>query len=98
MPKNSLLGSERKPLPGARSIRKADPTERLEVTLVLQNSRHEELQERIRKIAAGDKSERHLTHKEFDKQFGADLTDIQAVKQFANQHGLAVVDEHPGRR
>ena len=26
-----------------------------------------------------------------------DPTDIQAVKQFANQHGLAVVDEHPGR-
>ena len=98
MPKNPLVGSERKPLPGARSIGKADPGERLEVTLVLRHRQHEQLEERVRKIAAGDKSERHLTHEEYDQQFGADLTDIQAVKQFANQHGLAVVDEHAGRR
>jgi kumamolisin len=98
MPKNPLVGSERKPLPGARSIGKADPGERLEVTLVLRHRQHEQLQEKARKIAAGDKSERHLTHDEYDQQFGADPTDIQAVKQFANQHGLAVVDEHPGRR
>jgi kumamolisin len=98
MPKNPLVGSERKPLPGARSIGKADPGERLEVTLVLRHRQHEQLQEKVRKIAAGDKSERHLTHEEYDQQFGADSTDIQAVKQFANQHGLAVVDEHAGRR
>ncbi|MBV8507399.1 MAG: S8/S53 family peptidase [Alphaproteobacteria bacterium] len=98
MPKNPLIGSERQPLPGARSIGKADPTERLEVTLVLRHRQHDALQERVRKIAAGDKSERHLTHEEYDQQFGADATDIQAVKQFANQHGLAVVEEHPGRR
>jgi kumamolisin len=98
MPKNPLVGSERKPLPGAQSIGKADPGERLEVTLVLRHRQHEQLEERVRKIAAGDKSERHLTHEEYDQQFGADSTDIQAVKQFANQHGLAVVDEHAGRR
>jgi len=98
MPKNPLVGSERKPLPGARSIGKADPGERLEVTLVLRHRQHEQLQERVRKIATGDKSERQLTHEEYDQQFGADSTDIQAVKQFANQHGLAVVDEHAGRR
>jgi kumamolisin len=98
MPKNPLIGSERQPLTGARSIGKADPTERLEVTLVLRHRQHDALQEMVRKIAAGDKSERHLTHEEYDQQFGADSTDIQAVKQFANQHGLAVVDEHPGRR
>ena len=98
MPKNPLVGSERKPLPGARSIGKADPGERLEVTLVLRHRQHEQLLEKVRKIAAGDKSERHLTHDEYDQQFGADPTDIQAVKQFANQHGLAVVEEHAGRR
>jgi kumamolisin len=98
MPKNPLIGSERQPLPGARSIGKADPAERLEVTLVLRHRQHDVLQERVRKIAAGDKSERHLTHEEYDQQFGADSTDIQAVKQFANQHGLVVVDEHAGRR
>ena len=98
MPKNPLIGSERMPLPGARSIGKADPAERLEVTLVLRHRQHNELQEKARKIAAGDKSERHLTHEQYAQQFGADPTYIQAVRQFANQHGLAVVEEHPGRR
>ncbi|HEY1430042.1 MAG TPA: S53 family peptidase, partial [Stellaceae bacterium] len=98
MPKNPLIGSERKPLPGAHSIGKADPSERLEVTLVLRHRQHDALQERVRKIAAGDKSERHLTHEEYDQQFGADASDIQAVKKFAHQHGLAVVEEHHGRR
>jgi len=46
MPKNPLIGSERQPLPGARSIGKADPTERLEVTLVLRHRQHDALQER----------------------------------------------------
>ena len=98
MPNNPLVGSERKPLQGARSIGRADPAERLEVTLVLRHRQHDELQERMRKIAAGDKSERHLTHEEYDRQFGADATDIEAVKQFAGRHGLAVVDAHSGRR
>jgi kumamolisin len=56
MPNNPLVGSERKPLPGARSIGKADPGERLEVTLVLRPRQYDALQERVRKIAAGDKS------------------------------------------
>jgi len=98
MPRNPLAGSERTPLPGARAVGKADPSERLEVTLVLRHREHEALQERVRNIAAGDKSERHLTHDEYAQQFGADSTDIQAVKQFAHQHGLAVVEEHQGRR
>ena len=98
MPNNPLVGSERKPLQGARSIGRADPAERLEATLVLRHRQHDELQERMRKIAAGDKSERHLTHEEYDRQFGADATDIETVKQFAGRHGLAVVDAHSGRR
>ena len=64
MPRNPLAGSERTPLPGARAVGKADPSERLEVTLVLRHREHEALQERVRNIAAGDKSERHLTHDE----------------------------------
>jgi kumamolisin len=49
MPKNPLAGSERQPMPGARSIGKADPAERLEVTLVLRHRQHDALQERVRK-------------------------------------------------
>src|SRR5215469_737531 len=98
MPKNPLAGSERTPLLGARSVGKANPSERLEVTVVLRHRQHDALQERVRKIATGDKSQRHLTHDEYAQQFGAATTDIQAVRKFAHQHGLAVVEEHQGRR
>src|SRR5438128_1334429 len=98
MSRNPLVGSERAPLPGARSIGKADPAERPEVTLVLGHRQHDDLQERVRKIAAGDKSERHLTHDEYAQQFGADTNDFQAFRQFASQYGLAVIEEHQGRR
>jgi kumamolisin len=85
-------------LPGARSVGKANPAERLEVTVVLRHHQHDVLQERVRKIASGDRSVRHLTHDEYTQQFGAASADLQAVKQFAIQHGLAAVEEHPGRR
>src|SRR6516165_2331680 len=98
MPRNPLAGSERTPLPGARAVGKANPAERLEVTVVLRHRQHDALQERVRKITTGDKSQRHLTHDEYDHQFGAETADIQAVKKFAHQYGLTVVEEHQGRR
>ena len=98
MPKNPLAGSERTPLLGARSVGKANPSERLEVTVVLRHRQHDALQERVRKIATGDKAQGHLSHDEYAQQFGAAPADIQAVKRFASQHGLTVVEEHQGRR
>jgi kumamolisin len=98
MPRNPLAGSERTPLPGARAVGKANPAERLEVTVVLRHRQHDALQERVRKIAIRDKSQRHLTHEEYAQQFGAEPADIQAVEKFANQHGLTVVEEDQGRR
>jgi kumamolisin len=98
MPRNPLAGSERTPLPGARAVGQANPAERLEVTVVLRHRQHDALQERVRKIAIRDKSQRHLTHEEYAQQFGAEPADIQAVEKFANQHGLTVVEEDQGRR
>src|ERR1700730_4853495 len=98
MPRNPLASSERTPLPGARAVGKANPAERLEVTVVLRHRQHDALQERVRKIAIRDKSQRHLTHEEYAQQFGAEPADIQAVEKFANQHGLTVVEEDQGRR
>ncbi len=98
MPSHPLVGSERQPLHGAQSLGKADPAERLEVSVILRHRQGNVLQEKVRKLAVGDKAERHLTHEEYAQQFGADPADIEAVKQFANRHGLAVVEEHPARR
>jgi kumamolisin len=98
MPKYPLVGSERQPLQGARSVGKADPSERLEVTVLVRRGASDKLKERMSKLAAGDKSAGHVTREEFAAEYGADPADIAAVKTFANTHGLAVVQEHAGRR
>ena len=98
MPRHPLAGSERQPMPGARAVGKADLAERLEVAVVVRHRGGAGLQERVAKLASGDRSQRHLTREEYLRQHGADPTDIAAVKQFANAHGLAVVQEEPARR
>jgi kumamolisin len=98
MSRYPLLGSERAPTGGARALEKADAAERLEATVVLRHRQHDLLRERIGRLAAGDKTERHLTHDVYAQQFGADAGDVAAVRQFASRHGLVVVGEHPARR
>jgi kumamolisin len=96
--RHSLVGSERQPLRGARSVGKADPTERLEVSLVLRRRNGAALAERVKKLATREATDGNLSREEFDQQFGADNADIATVKKFASAHGLAVVQEHTGRR
>src|SRR5260370_21149636 len=98
MARHPLSGSERAPLDGARSVGKADPAERLEVSVLVRRHSSDALQERVNKLAAGDTSHGHVKREDFAKQFGADSADIAAVKTFAGQHGLAVVEEHAARR
>ena len=83
---------------GARSIGKANPAERLEVSLVLRRQGDNALKERMRKIASGDRSSAHVRREDFAKQFGAQAADIAAVKEFAKHHGLAVLQEDAARR
>ena len=56
MPKSALPGSERSPLPGARLVGKADPNERLEVTVLLRRREAAGLKAHVAKAAAGDKA------------------------------------------
>jgi kumamolisin len=93
-----LIGSERKAMPGARSVGKADPSERLEVSVLLRHSAADALKERVKKLAAGDRSAGHLERDAFARQFGANPGDIAAVRKFAGSHGLAVVQEDAARR
>jgi kumamolisin len=83
---------------GARSVGKADPAERLEVAVIVRQGAGDALRDRVAKLASGDRLQRHLTREEYAQQFGADPADIDAVKQFASGHGLAVVQEDPARR
>ena len=92
MPTHTLIGSERQPMRGARSVGKADPTERLEVSVVLRHRASDSLKDRVAKLATGERLDRHLSREEFARQFGADPADIATVRKFASAHGLAVVE------
>jgi kumamolisin len=98
MARHPLSGSERTPFEGARSVGKADPAERLEVSVLVRRHSSDALKEHVNKLAAGDATHGHINREDFAKQYGADSADIAAVKTFAGRHGLAVVEEHAARR
>ncbi|MGA3004442.1 MAG: S53 family peptidase [Acetobacteraceae bacterium] len=93
-----LKGSERQSLRGAKAVGKADPTERLEVSVLLRRSNADALKDRVSKLARREPAGEHLTREAFAQQFGARDDDIAAVRKFARAHNLAVVQEHAGRR
>jgi kumamolisin len=93
-----LKGSERTALRGARSLKPADPTERLDVTILLRRRAHQEFATRVAEIATGRAPGRFLSRDEFAKRHGADPADIAAVRAFAAAHGLAVEQEDAPRR
>jgi kumamolisin len=98
MSTNPLTGSERQPLARAKSVGKADPAERLEVSILLRRSNANTLKQRVQNLAGRRVRGGHLSRAEFDRQFGASSADVAAVKKFAAGHGLSVVQEHAGRR
>lgn len=98
MARHPLSGSERQPLPGAKSVGKVDPAERLEVSVLLRCRRAGALKERLDRLARRVKGAGHLSRQEFERQFGATSADIAAVRNFAREHGLSIVQEHAGRR
>jgi kumamolisin len=94
----SLRGSERVAMPGARVLAPADPTERLEVTVLVRRRARAELQARVAQLAAGTLGATYLSREDFAARHGADAADLAAVRAFAQAHGLAVVLEHAARR
>ena len=98
MARRPLRGSERSPLPDSRALGPADPAERLEVTVVVRPLDRQGLQDRMRQLTRGDRSGAHLSRAEFARRHGASRADLDAVREFAEAHGLAVVQEHAGRR
>lgn len=93
-----LKGSNRAPLSGSHVEGPADPTERIQVSVLLRRRGRQALHDRVNRISGGDRSVGHLTREDFARQFGADPADIAALKVFASQYGLTVVQEHAERR
>ena len=98
MARRPLKGSERSPLPNSRALGPADPAERLEVTVVVRAADRLGLQDRVQELAKGKGPKAHLSRAEFARRHGASRADLDAVRDFAEAHGLAVVEEHLGRR
>jgi kumamolisin len=98
MANHVLKGSERHLLKGARSLGKADPAERLEVTILLKHRAADALLNRVKQVHSAGHHSDHMKREDFAQQFGADPADIQKVKNFATKHGLAVVQESAARR
>ena len=93
-----LPGSERQPLPGAQPIGKADPAETLEVSIILRRRNAAALAARVRELSRGGLAEPPLSHAAFQRAFSAEPADLTAVRSFAAEHGLAVVEEDAARR
>jgi kumamolisin len=98
MANHVLKGSERKPLKGARSLGKADPTERLEVTVLLRHRAADALGDRVKQLMGASGRPAHIKREDFARQFGAEPADILEVKKFASSHSLTVVQEDAARR
>jgi len=72
MAKIILKGSERSAMLGARSRAPADPTERLEVSVIVRRRARQKLQTRVATLATGDRSAGFLSREEFAQEHGAD--------------------------
>ncbi len=98
MPKKKMIpipASKKRPLEDARVIAAASPDERLEVTLRLRP--RIPLPQRPEMLKRGAVWPR-ITHKEYERTYGAHPKDIASVRKFARANNLAIVRESPARR
>jgi kumamolisin len=94
----SLKGSERAAVPGARTIGPAEPTERLNVTLLVRRRARQDFTARVAAIASSSAPGPFLSRDEFAKRHGAEASDLAAVRAFAAARGVAVEQEDAARR
>jgi kumamolisin len=100
MPQNKtnslpLPGSERNLPPDAQLVGPCSPTALITVTLYLRAQNQEELQQRLQQLP---QSHSYLTPDQFAARYGADPADLDQVSNFAQRHGLQVVETDPARR
>ena len=84
----TLRHSERSLPPGAQVTGAADPNEQIRITAVVRRRAP------LPALPPGD----YISRQEFARRYGADPADIARVRQFAEAHGLRVVETHVGRR
>jgi kumamolisin len=82
-----IRGSERSPLPNSEPVGVPDPTERVEVTVILR-----------RKAEPPSHVEEPISRAEFARLYGARPEDIPPLEKFAGENDLTVVEVDLGRR
>ena len=94
-----LKGSERKAFSGAHDAGPADPSQQIEVTILLRRgSKAGEFpgDEHAGTRLPGERN--YLSREEFARRHGASAADIQKIRGFAAEHALKVVAEDAARR
>jgi len=98
MTRHSLAGSERAILPGANCVGRANPNERVQISVFVRRQSQDQFTHLVRQFEQGAASAVPLAREEFEQRFGASAQDIAAVREFARQHGLQTVSDDPARR
>lgn len=93
----ALNDSTHTSLTDAKRVVAANPHRRIEVTVVLKRNRplhdaHESFGDEL------PHERRHIKRADYTNLYGASPESLKAVRSFAAQHNLKIVDESPGRR
>jgi kumamolisin len=95
---NTVTGSERSPMPGAREAGPANPSEVLEVTIRLRSRAGQQPLFRAEVASQLPVDREVVSREEFEKTHGADPASIARVEAFAHEHGLIVTETSAARR
>ena len=88
----AIAGSEKAPLAGAQSLGPLSGSEIVHATVVLRRSGETPA------LTQDPRSSTPRSREEFGVVHGADPTDLQAVEDFAHEHGLTVSERDAARR
>ena len=94
-----LSGSERRPSPSARLLGPAPDTETFTVTIIVRRRPDgPPVPDASYYLTTPPAQRRRLSNEEFAAKYGADPADVERVTEFAQTHGLQVVETNAARR
>lgn len=93
-----LEGSEKHSLPGAKEIGPANPSEQIEVTLLLRRVNVDLLKDHLSRLRKGERFARHFSREDVAYHFSASPDDISLVRDFAYANGLEISKVERARR
>ncbi|CAH2943064.1 MAG: Kumamolysin [uncultured Paraburkholderia sp.] len=93
-----LPGSDRTVVQGSKVVGQCNPSERIEVFVMLRRHQQAQFDALMSRIEAGDPNVKPFTREALAKDYGTDPADVTKIKAFAAAHGLTVVREDPAAR